>query len=146
MAKGKVLLDGRPISDYDVRHLRRHIGVVAQDNILFSASILENIVYGMGQGHLPEASMEDVKEACDMANVTEFLETFPNGVHTFVGEKGVKLSGGQKQRLAIARAIIRCAAACAPTLRVFSVAHPRLLASGNRRSCCSTRRRAIWTR
>ena len=107
VAKGKVLLDGRPISDYDVRHLRRHIGVVAQDNILFSASILENIVYGMGQGHLPEASMEDVKEACDMANVTEFLETFPNGVHTFVGEKGVKLSGGQKQRLAIARAIIR---------------------------------------
>ena len=111
VAKGKVLLDGRPISDYDVRHLRRHIGVVAQDNILFSASILENIVYGMGQGHLPEASMEDVKEACDMANVTEFLETFPNGVHTFVGEKGVKLSGGQKQRLAIARAIIRCVAA-----------------------------------
>ena len=107
VAKGKILLDGRPISDYDVRHLRRHIGVVAQDNILFSASILENIVYGMGQGHLPEASMEDVKEACDMANVSEFLETFPNGVHTFVGEKGVKLSGGQKQRLAIARAIIR---------------------------------------
>jgi ABC-type multidrug transport system fused ATPase/permease subunit len=106
-AKGQILLDGRPISDYDVHHLRRNIGVVAQDNVLFSTSLYNNIVYGMGQGHLPEPTEEEVWAACDAANVTEFVHSFPNGLHTFIGEKGVKLSGGQKQRLAIARAIIR---------------------------------------
>lgn len=106
-SKGRILLDGHPIADYDVHHLRRHIGVVAQDNILFSTSIYNNIIYGMGQGHLPEPSLADVVGACDAANVTEFVQSFPNGHHTFIGEKGVKLSGGQKQRLAIARAIIR---------------------------------------
>jgi ABC-type multidrug transport system fused ATPase/permease subunit len=71
------MLDGRPIHDYDVRHLRRHIGVVSQDNILFSNSIYQNIIYGMGQGHLPEATEADVWAACDAANVTEFVHTFP---------------------------------------------------------------------
>jgi ABC-type methionine transport system ATPase subunit len=104
---GSIVLDGHPIADFDVHHLRRHIGVVSQDNVLFSNSILNNLTYGMGQGHLPEPMMEDVWAACDAANVTEFVKTFPNGIHTFIGEKGVKLSGGQKQRLAIARAIIR---------------------------------------
>lgn len=104
---GTITLDGQALSDYDVYHLRRNIGVVAQDNVLFSTSILENICYGMGQGHLPQPSIEDVWAACDAANVSEFVHSFPNGLHTFVGEKGVKLSGGQKQRLAIARAIIR---------------------------------------
>jgi ABC-type multidrug transport system fused ATPase/permease subunit len=106
-AKGSITVDGLPISDYDVHHLRRHIGVVAQDNVLFSTSIRENIIYGMGQGHLPAPTDEMVWAACDAANVTEFVRTFPNGLETFIGEKGVKLSGGQKQRLAIARAIIR---------------------------------------
>lgn len=105
--KGTVMLDDHPISDYDLHHLRRNIGVVAQDNVLFSTSLYENIIYGMGQGHLHVPTMEDVWAACDAANVTEFVRTFPNGLHTFIGEKGVKLSGGQKQRLAIARAIIR---------------------------------------
>ena len=104
---GSVSIDGRPICDYDVHHLRRHIGVVSQDNVLFSNSIVNNITYGMGQGHLPEPTEADIWAACDAANVTEFLRSFPNGLHTFIGEKGVKLSGGQKQRLAIARAIIR---------------------------------------
>ena len=84
-SKGSVMLDGKPIGDYDVHHLRRHIGVVAQDNILFSTSIIENITYGMGQGHLPEASMAQVLEACDAANVTEFVKTFPNALYTFIG-------------------------------------------------------------
>eukprot|EP01048_Picozoa_sp_COSAG05_P011689 COSAG05_NODE_1119_length_5816_cov_7.262375_5_plen_258_part_00 len=84
---GSILLDGRPIADYDVHHLRRHIGVVSQDNVLFSNSILENITYGMGQGHLPEPTEADVWAACDAANVTEFVHTFPNGLHTFIGEK-----------------------------------------------------------
>jgi ABC-type multidrug transport system fused ATPase/permease subunit len=61
----------------------------------------------MGQGHLPMPTEEEVWAACDAANVTEFVHSFPNGLHTFIGEKGVKLSGGQKQRVAIARAIIR---------------------------------------
>ena len=61
----------------------------------------------MGQGHLPAPTLADVEAACDAANITEFVKSFPNGLHTFIGEKGVKLSGGQKQRLAIARAIIR---------------------------------------
>ena len=82
---GTITLDGQPLSDYDVYHLRRNIGVVAQDNVLFSTSILENICYGMGQGHLPHPSMEDVWAACDAANVTEFVHSFPNGLHTFVG-------------------------------------------------------------
>lgn len=106
-SSGSILLDGRPIQDFDVQHLRRHIGVVSQDNILFSNSIYNNITYGMGHGHLPVPTEAEVWAACNAANVTEFLDTFPSGIHTFIGERGVKLSGGQKQRLAIARAIIR---------------------------------------
>ena len=106
-SSGTILLDGRSIVDYDVHHLRRNIGVVAQDNVLFSTSIYNNIVYGMGQGHLAVPSMEVVMAACDAANVTEFIDSFPNGIYTCIGEKGAKLSGGQKQRLAIARAIVR---------------------------------------
>ena len=107
VTSGSITLDGELLQEYDVHNLRRHIGVVAQDNVLFSTSIMENIVYGMGQGHLAKPTMDDIWRACDSANATEFIKTFPNGLHTFVGEKGVKLSGGQKQRIAIARAMIR---------------------------------------
>jgi ABC-type multidrug transport system fused ATPase/permease subunit len=104
---GQITLDGVALQEYDVHNLRRHIGVVAQENVLFSTSIVNNIIYGMGQGHLPQPTEADIWAACDAANATEFIKTFPNGLHTFVGEKGVKLSGGQKQRIAIARAMIR---------------------------------------
>ena len=104
---GTITVDGEPIEDYDVHYLRRNIGVVAQDNILFSTSIKENIIYGMGEGHLPKPSDEEIWAILDKANAREFVETFPNLLNTNVGEKGVKLSGGQKQRIAIARAMIR---------------------------------------
>ena len=104
---GSITIDGEPIARYDVHHLRRNIGVVSQDNVLFSASIKDNICYGMGQGHLPEPTDEDVVRVCDKANAAEFIDEFPNGLHTRIGEKGVRLSGGQRQRIAIARAMIR---------------------------------------
>jgi ABC-type methionine transport system ATPase subunit len=80
---------------------------VSQDNVLFSTSIKENIIYGMGQGHLPMPTDEEIWAICDKANATEFINSFPNKLYTNVGERGVKLSGGQKQRIAIARAMIR---------------------------------------
>ena len=104
---GTITIDGEPIEDYDVHFLRRSIGIVAQDNVLFSTSIKENICYGMGEGHLPMPTDEEVWEICEKANAREFIETFPNLLNTHVGERGVKLSGGQKQRIAIARAMIR---------------------------------------
>jgi ABC-type multidrug transport system fused ATPase/permease subunit len=106
--QGHVLLDDQPIKDYDLHYLRAHIGIVAQDNVLFTASIYDNITYGMGHSGLPEATEEMVKAACDAANATEFIMEFPNRFATMVGDSGgIKLSGGQKQRIAIARAIIR---------------------------------------
>ena len=105
--EGLITIDGLPIQDYDVHHLRRSIGIVAQDNILFSASIKDNICYGMGQGHLPMPTDEEIWAICEKANAKEFLMQFPNLLNTFVGERGVKLSGGQKQRIAICRAMIR---------------------------------------
>ena len=104
---GTVTIDNEPIAHYDVHHLRRNIGIVSQDNVLFSTSIKENIMYGMGQGHLPEPTDEEIWAICDKANATEFINSFPNKHYTNVGERGVKLSGGQKQRIAIARAMIR---------------------------------------
>ena len=105
--EGLITIDGLPIQDYDVHHLRRSIGIVAQDNILFSASIKDNICYGMGQGPLPMPTDEEIWAICEKANAKEFLMQFPNLLNTFVGERGVKLSGGQKQRIAICRAMIR---------------------------------------
>jgi ABC-type bacteriocin/lantibiotic exporter with double-glycine peptidase domain len=105
--QGRVLLDGEPLVDYDLHYLRAHVGVVAQDNVLFSKSLWDNITYGMGTGGLPVATKKMVDAACVAANATDFINEFPNKLATFVGEKGVKLSGGQKQRIAIARAIIR---------------------------------------
>jgi ABC-type multidrug transport system fused ATPase/permease subunit len=104
---GRILIDGKPIQDYDVHFLRRSIGIVAQDNVLFATSIKENIIYGMGQGHLPMPTDEEIWDVCEKANAREFIESFPNRLNTHVGERGVKLSGGQKQRIAIARAMIR---------------------------------------
>lgn len=100
---GSITLDGRPLLDYDLRHLRKHIGVVAQDNILFSKTIRENVCYGMPS----DTPIEDVWEAVIKANAKEFVDGFPDKLETQVGAKGIKLSGGQKQRIAIARAMIR---------------------------------------
>lgn len=98
---GRVLVDERDIAELDGSSLRRHIGVVAQEPILFATSIRDNIRYGA-----PDASDGAVREAARAANALSFVEGFPNGLDTLVGERGVRLSGGQKQRIAIARAIL----------------------------------------
>jgi len=104
---GTILLDGRPIDTYDVHHLRRHMSVVAQETVLFSTTIRENIIYGLLREERACISDAEIERACRRANAWDFIQEFPRGLETYAGEKGVKMSGGQKQRLAIARAIIR---------------------------------------
>ena len=99
---GKVLIDGKPIQDYDLSALRKQIAYVPQDVILFGGTIYENILYGK-----PDASKEEVMEAAKKANAWKFIESFPDQFETLVGERGIQLSGGQKQRIAIARAVIK---------------------------------------
>jgi ABC-type multidrug transport system fused ATPase/permease subunit len=100
--EGRVLLDGHDIRELDVSFLRKQIGTVAQEPILFGTSIAENIRYGR-----PGASLEEVQDAARTANAALFIERFPEGYETLVGERGVQLSGGQKQRVAIARAVLK---------------------------------------
>jgi ABC-type multidrug transport system fused ATPase/permease subunit len=100
--QGRILLDGHPSTDYDLRSLRKHMAIVPQEVLLFGGSIGENISYGK-----PGASFEEIKAAARQANALSFIESFPEGFETIVGERGVKLSGGQRQRVAIARAILK---------------------------------------
>ena len=99
---GKIELDGTDIRQFKVRTLRDKIGMVLQDNILFSESVKENILLGN-----PIATDEEVVEAAKAANAHEFIMNLPDGYDTKVGERGVKLSGGQKQRIAIARVFLK---------------------------------------
>ncbi|HUO88398.1 MAG TPA: ABC transporter transmembrane domain-containing protein [Rhizomicrobium sp.] len=99
---GAITFDGVDIADSDPADLRRNIAVVAQDSVIFSGTLAENIRYGR-----PEASDEDVRRAAEAAAAAEFIDKLPNGYQTPVGERGVTLSGGQRQRIAIARAILR---------------------------------------
>merc|ERR1719388_733922 len=104
---GTITLDGKDIAEYDVHHLRRHMSVVAQDNMLFSTTIRENIIYGLPRERRESITDDEIEEVCRKANAWSFINEFPRKLETYCGERGVKLSGGQKQRLAIARAIIR---------------------------------------
>merc|ERR1711959_527137 len=104
---GTITLDGKNIADYDVHHLRRHMSVVAQDNMLFSTTLRENIIYGLSRERRESIEDWEVEQACRKANAWSFIKEFLRKLETYAGERGVKLSGGQKQRLAIARAIIR---------------------------------------
>lgn len=99
---GEITLDGVNILDIDLEHLRRHMAIVPQEVILFGGSIRENILFGN-----PDASEEEVIEAARKANALEFIQSFPDGMETQVGDRGIQLSGGQKQRIAIARAILK---------------------------------------
>ncbi|KKK36043.1 multidrug ABC transporter ATP-binding protein [Mesobacillus campisalis] len=101
-SEGEILLDGQDIRRYKVRSLRDKIGMVLQDNILFSESVKMNILLGN-----PEASDEEVIQAAKAANAHEFISALPDGYDTRVGERGVKLSGGQRQRVAIARIFLK---------------------------------------
>ncbi|WP_226585156.1 ABC transporter ATP-binding protein [Halobacillus litoralis] len=102
VTSGEILLDGTDIRDYETRSLRDKVGMVLQDNILFSESIAMNIRMGN-----PEATDEEMIEAAKAANAHDFIMSLPNGYETLVGERGVKLSGGQKQRVAIARVFLK---------------------------------------
>jgi len=99
---GVVTIDGQDVRDVTLHSLRSQIGIVLQDNILFSDSVKENILMGK-----PDATDEQVIEAAKAANAHDFIMTLPNGYDTKVGERGVKLSGGQKQRVAIARVFLK---------------------------------------
>jgi len=102
VTEGKIFLDGVDIREFKVRSLRDKIGMVLQDNILFSESVRSNILLGN-----PNASEEEVVQAAIAANAHEFITGLSEGYDTKVGERGVKLSGGQKQRIAIARVFLK---------------------------------------
>lgn len=99
---GGITLDGVDLREADPRDLRARIGLVPQEPVIFSADAWENIRYGA-----PEASDAEVRHAAEAAAALDFLERLPDGLNTFLGERGVRLSGGQRQRLAIARAVLR---------------------------------------
>jgi len=99
---GRVLIDGKDITDFTIDGLRGQIGYVLQDTALFYGSVRENIAYGR-----PEATEEEIIEAAKLANAHEFIARMPHGYDTLVGERGYTLSGGQRQRLGIARAVVR---------------------------------------
>ncbi len=99
---GRILLDGKPFEDFSISQIRKQMAYVPQDIMLFGGTIKENIAYGN-----PEASIDEIKIAAEKAFAHEFIDSFPEGYETVVGERGIKLSGGQRQRIAIARAILR---------------------------------------
>ncbi|MCF7981183.1 MAG: ABC transporter ATP-binding protein/permease [Pseudomonadales bacterium] len=99
---GHILVDGQDIAHYKVRDWRRHVALVAQDIALFRGTIAENIRYSV-----PTASIEEVRLAAVRANLFSFIAELPQGLDSFVGERGAQLSGGQKQRIAVARALLQ---------------------------------------
>jgi subfamily B ATP-binding cassette protein MsbA len=101
---GTILLDGIDTRDIKLTSLREHIAYVGQHIILFNDTIAANIAYGAQQRKLDE---DTIKEVAERAHAMEFIEKFPDGIHTLIGENGVRLSAGQRQRLAIARALIK---------------------------------------
>jgi ATP-binding cassette subfamily B protein len=109
---GRICIDGQNISSVNPDSLRRVIGVVPQDTVLFNDSIFENIRYGN-----PDASDNQVMEAIRLAHLQHFVDQLPEGADTLVGERGLKLSGGEKQRVAIARTILK-----RPAILVFDEA------------------------
>ena len=100
--QGRILIDGKDISDVTMSSLRKSIGIVEQDVYLFSGTIRENIAYSK-----PDASDEEIINAARLAGAYEFICEFPDKMDTYVGERGVKLSGGQKQRISIARVFLK---------------------------------------
>jgi ATP-binding cassette subfamily B protein len=99
--QGQILIDGVDIRDVTLRSLRRQIGIVPQETVLFSGTIAQNIAFGQ-----KAFDLDAVQEAAKVANAHQFISQFSNGYHAWVGERGVNLSGGQRQRIAIARAVL----------------------------------------
>jgi ATP-binding cassette, subfamily B, heavy metal transporter len=109
---GSIEIDGQDIRNVTQDSLRRAIGVVPQDTVLFNDTIYYNIAYGR-----PGATQAEIEEAARLARIHDFITTLPDGYETMVGERGLKLSGGEKQRVAIARVILK-----APQILVFDEA------------------------
>jgi ATP-binding cassette subfamily B protein len=99
---GKVMVGGVNVKDYDLDTLRNNVAVVLQKNLLFSGTILDNLRWGK-----EDATLEEVKKACDLACASEFIEAFPEKYDTYIEQGGSNVSGGQKQRLCIARALLK---------------------------------------
>jgi ATP-binding cassette subfamily B protein len=100
--RGTVAIDGVPVQRVALAELRRRIGIVPQDSVIFSADAMENIRYGR-----PDAGDDEVVAAAKAAFAHDFVTALPDGYRTFLGERGVRLSGGQRQRISIARAILK---------------------------------------
>ena len=100
--KGEIAFDEKPASTYELSEIRNQIAIVPQDVLLFGGTIKENIAYGK-----TGASEEEITEAARKANAHRFIDSFPDGYETIVGERGIQLSGGQRQRIAIARAVLK---------------------------------------
>jgi len=111
-SSGAIKIDGQDISQVTQKSLRKMIGIVPQETVLFNDSIFENIRYGK-----PSATDEEVNEAINLAHLRHFIEQLPKGPDTIVGERGLKLSGGEKQRVSIARTILK-----RPPIMVFDEA------------------------
>ena len=102
VSEGTITIDGKDIRNVSLSQLRRLMGIVSQDTILFNDTVFNNIRYG-----LPDASQDDITKAAKASNALEFINALPDGFGTIIGEKGTRLSGGQRQRLSIARAILK---------------------------------------
>ena len=102
VTQGSIKIDGVDIRDYSLESLRSQIGVVTQDSHMFHDSIAVNLRYAK-----PDASLEEIVQACESAQIWKFIESLPNGLETVVGERGHRLSGGERQRLAIARLLLK---------------------------------------
>lgn len=116
--KGEVLVGGRNVKEYDLTALRSAVSVVLQQNILFSGSVLDNLRWGN-----PNATLEECRQACKMAQADEFISQMPEGYDTHIEQGGTNVSGGQKQRLCIARALLK---------------HPKILVLDDSTSACDT--------
>lgn len=103
VGSGTILLDGIPVTDYELGNLRSHISLVSQDIILFNDTIANNLAYGQ----LRDCSHDELLEAAEAAYVTDFVKDMPDGFETIVGDRGILLSGGQRQRIAIGRALLK---------------------------------------
>ncbi|KAJ4892497.1 ABC transporter B family member 4 [Raphanus sativus] len=99
---GEVLIDGVNLKEFQLKWIRSKIGLVSQEPVLFTSSIKDNIAYGK-----EDATIDEIKAAAELANVSKFVDKLPQGLDTMVGEHGTQLSGGQKQRIAVARAILK---------------------------------------
>ena len=116
--RGKICIGGRDVRDYDLTVLRTAVAVVLQQNTLFTSSVAENLRWGN-----PDATLEECREACKIAQADEFISQMPDGYNTLIDQGGINVSGGQKQRLCIARALLR---------------HPKILVFDDSTSACDT--------